>query len=43
MSSTASENHSMVRRRDYRPAGTSQGTSQFATLERTITVFSEDN
>jgi hypothetical protein len=43
MSSTTSENHSTGRRRDYRPAGTSQGTSQFATPKRTITEFSEDN
>src|SRR5437588_3564747 len=44
MSSTASENHhSAGRRRDYRPTGTSQGTSLFATLKRTITEFSEDN
>jgi membrane protein len=31
------------RRRDYRPTGTSTGTSLFATLKRTITEFSEDN
>ncbi len=31
------------RRRDYRPQGTSPGTSLFATLKRTITEFSEDN
>jgi membrane protein len=31
------------RRRDYRPEGTSQGTSLFATLKRTVTEFSEDN
>jgi membrane protein len=31
------------RRRDYRPTGTSQGTSLFATLKRTVTEFSEDN
>jgi hypothetical protein len=31
------------RRRDYRPTGTSQGTSLFATLKRTATEFSEDN
>ena len=44
MSSTASENHHPAeRRRDYRPTGTSQGTSLFATLKRTITEFSEDN
>lgn len=30
------------RRRDYRPTGTSTGTSLFATLKRTITEFSED-
>ncbi|MFZ1997300.1 MAG: YihY/virulence factor BrkB family protein [Solirubrobacteraceae bacterium] len=31
------------RRRDYRPEGTSGGTSLFATLKRTVTEFSEDN
>jgi membrane protein len=31
------------RRRDYRPTGTSTGTSLFATLKRTVTEFSEDN
>ncbi len=31
------------RRRDYRPAGTSTGTSLFPTLKRTFTEFSEDN
>jgi membrane protein len=31
------------RRADYRPAGTSTGTSLFATLKRTVTEFSEDN
>jgi membrane protein len=31
------------RRRDYEPTGTSQGTSLFATLKRTVTEFSEDN
>ena len=44
MSGTASENHhSAGRRRDYRPRGTSQGTSLFATLKRTVTEFSEDD
>jgi membrane protein len=31
------------RRRDYRPAGTSTGTSLFATIKRTASEFSEDN
>ncbi len=31
------------RRHDYRPGGTSAGTSLFATLKRTVTEFSEDN
>jgi membrane protein len=31
------------RRHDYRPEGTSRGTSLFATLKRTVTEFSEDN
>jgi membrane protein len=31
------------RRHDYRPAGTTAGTSLFATLKRTVTEFSEDN
>lgn len=44
MSTTASDNQSgSERRRDYRPTGTSQDTSLFATLKRTLTEFSEDN
>jgi membrane protein len=44
VSTTASEKRSgSERRRDYRPTGTSQGTSLFATLNRTLTEFSEDN
>jgi membrane protein len=31
------------RRHDYRPGGTAQGTSLFATIKRTVTEFSEDN
>jgi len=31
------------RRHDYRPGGTTPGTSLFATLKRTVTEFSEDN
>jgi membrane protein len=34
---------SSERRRDYRPIGTSTGTSLFATLKRTVSEFSEDN
>src|SRR6202161_1908752 len=44
MSSTASDGQADEgRRRDYRPTGTSQGTSVFATVRRTVTEFSEDN
>jgi membrane protein len=44
VSTTASDNQSgSERRRDYRPTGTSQDTSLFATLKRTLTEFSEDN
>ncbi len=42
--SSPSRNHGDGQRRhDYRPGGTAQGTSLFATLKRTITEFSEDN
>jgi membrane protein len=44
MSSGASNLHvDGERRRDYRPKGTSPGTSLFATLKRTVSEFSEDN
>jgi membrane protein len=44
MSSGGSDPHvDGERRRDYEPTGTSQGTSLFATLKRTVTEFSEDN
>jgi membrane protein len=44
MSTTASDSQDGEdRRRDYRPVGTSTGTSLVATLKRTITEFSEDN
>jgi membrane protein len=43
MSTTASDNSSGSERRDYRPTGTSPGTSLLATLKRTLTEFSEDN
>jgi membrane protein len=43
MSTTASDNSSGSERRDYRPTGTSLGTSLLATLKRTLTEFSEDN
>jgi membrane protein len=41
--STSEERADDGRRRDYRPTGTSTGTSLFATLKRTVTEFSEDN
>jgi membrane protein len=37
------EGGSGTRRRDYRPIGTDDGSSLFATLKRTLTEFSEDN
>jgi membrane protein len=44
MSSSASTNQDRKQRRhDYRPSGTTKGTSLFATLRRTVTEFSEDN
>jgi membrane protein len=44
MSSGRSDLHiAGERRRDYRPEGTSRGTSLFATLRRTVSEFSEDN
>jgi membrane protein len=44
VSTGASTNpRSEQRRHDYRPGGTVQGTSLFATLRRTVTEFSEDN
>ena len=44
MSAHSSELHvDGERRRDYRPQGTSRGTSLFATLKRTGSEFSEDN
>jgi membrane protein len=44
VSSTASDGQAHAEpRRDYRPTGTSQGTSLSATLKRTVTEFSEDN
>jgi membrane protein len=44
MSSTASTHEGGGQRRhDYRPGGTANGTSLFATLKRTLTEFSEDN
>jgi membrane protein len=43
MSSAAGDQADRQRRRDYRPGGTDQGTSLFATLKRTVTEFSEDN
>jgi membrane protein len=44
MSSTASDGQpDREPRRDYRPVGTSPGTSVFATVRRTVTEFSEDN
>lgn len=42
MSTTTPDGDRRVRRRDYRPTGTSTGTSLFATLKRTFTEFSED-
>jgi membrane protein len=42
MSSTASDGQTeQGRRRDYRPTGTSHGTSLFARLKRTVTEFGE--
>ncbi len=43
MSTTANDQPEHQRRHDYRPRGTSQGTSLFATLKRTMTEYSEDN
>ncbi len=43
MSSTAGDEADREPRRDYRPRGTDQRTSLFATLKRTVTEFSEDN
>lgn len=42
MSSTTLDDDGGERRRDYRPTGTSTGTSLFATLKRTFVEFSED-
>jgi membrane protein len=39
----ASDQPAGKQRRDYRPTGTSRGTSTFATVKRTLTEFSEDN
>jgi membrane protein len=38
-----SRRHGVGRRADYRPAGTDDRSSLFATLKRTVTEFSEDN
>jgi membrane protein len=42
-SAATDEQDGTQRRHDYRPAGTTAGTSLFATLRRTATEFSEDN
>jgi membrane protein len=43
MSAASRDHGGEQRRHDYRPGGTAQGTSLFATLRRTVTEFSEDN
>ncbi len=43
MSISETEPKGEQRRHDYRPGGTTAGTSLFATLKRTVTEFSEDN
>jgi membrane protein len=43
MSTSETEPKGEQRRHDYRPGGTTAGTSLFATLKRTVTEFSEDN
>jgi membrane protein len=43
MSSASGNQAGGQRRHDYRPVGTTQGTSLFATLKRTVTEFSQDN
>jgi membrane protein len=43
VSSKAGNQPDRQRRHDYRPGGTSRGTSPFATVRRTVSEFSEDN
>jgi membrane protein len=43
MSISETDRKGEQRRHDYRPGGTTAGTSLFATLKRTVTEFSEDN